>query len=214
MSLFLLLFKLQHSFTTQTQGHGLINTVHVIHSFGMFLESLKHFKKWFFLVVPFHKEAHATMCNVGTGVEDRCISQFPKYLNKCHFLMGNGLYVYKTGNISQEELYLKRIIVNFVKELGYVRVSLLKMRLLRNVSNGLVKCGCWWMLARRRKWRLFLVIFRYFYPSSLIRLSVMLLPLVITISIFNEEWWSNSRTKSGNLTHLCSYRYFKHFGTS
>lgn len=45
---------------------------------------------------------------------------FSKYWNKCHFLKGNGLYVYKEDDLSQEEIYLIRRRTAFVKELGYV----------------------------------------------------------------------------------------------
>lgn len=37
-----------------------------------------------------------------------------------HFLMGNALYVYKEEDLSQEELYQKKWLVSFIKDLGYL----------------------------------------------------------------------------------------------
>lgn len=66
----------------------------VVRSFGIFFGGLQHFKNLLFLVVPLYKEAHATVCTIGTGVENMCIGLFPKYSKKGHFLMENGLYVF------------------------------------------------------------------------------------------------------------------------
>lgn len=81
------LFKVKCSSTAHVRGHGLINLVEVVRSFGTFLERLR-----LFLIFRLRKEAHATV--IRTKEEDRCISMFPKYSNKGHFLMRNGLYVY------------------------------------------------------------------------------------------------------------------------
>lgn len=48
-----------------------------------------------------------------------CTSLFPKYCYKSHFLIGNELHVYKGGNLSHEDLYLKKSTICFIKELGY-----------------------------------------------------------------------------------------------
>lgn len=60
-----------------------------------------------------------TICNIGYGKEGKCIELFPKYWNKGHFLMGNMLYVYEEDVLSQEELYMNKQLMNFVKDLGY-----------------------------------------------------------------------------------------------
>lgn len=74
----------------------------------MFPDSLKHFENWFFLVVPLHKEARATMCTIWNSMGDRRTDLFHKYWNKGHFLKGNGSYVYKEDDLSHEEFYLKK----------------------------------------------------------------------------------------------------------
>lgn len=59
------------------------------------------------------------MCTIGIGVDETCTGLFHKDLNKGHFLMGNGLYVYKEDEFSQEEFYLYIRMGTFIKELGY-----------------------------------------------------------------------------------------------
>lgn len=53
--------------------------------------------------------------------EGKCTKLFPEYWNGGHLLLGNELYVYKGDDISREELYLKKRMVSFVKDLGYPR---------------------------------------------------------------------------------------------
>lgn len=76
------------------QGQGLITLMQITHFLEMFLENPKQFENRFFLVVPLHKKAHAIMCTIRIRMGDKCVDLFHKYLNKDHFLMGNGLYVY------------------------------------------------------------------------------------------------------------------------
>lgn len=54
-------------------------------------------------------------------MENRCIRLFCKFWNQGDFLTGNGLYVYKENDLSPKELYLKKRLTTFIKELGYVR---------------------------------------------------------------------------------------------
>lgn len=58
---------------------------------------------------------------VKNGAGDKCIKLFPKYWNMGPFLMGNRLCIYKRGALSQEEMKLKILLTNFVKNLGYFR---------------------------------------------------------------------------------------------
>lgn len=58
------------------------------------------------------------MCN-DDGAEDKCIHLFPKYWNEVHFLVGNEIYVYKGEDIYQENLYLSKQMISFVKYPGY-----------------------------------------------------------------------------------------------
>lgn len=77
------------------------------------------FEARFFLVSPLHPQTHATVCAIGYKVGGRCTNLFPKYWIEVHFLIGNGLYIYKGDNISQEDLYLKKQMIGFVKDPGY-----------------------------------------------------------------------------------------------
>lgn len=86
----------------------------------MFSLNLKHFENRFFLEVALLKEAHAIIYTIGTMMKDRCTIIFHKYYNICHFLVGNGLDVYEECNLFQEELYLKKRLFSFVKELTHV----------------------------------------------------------------------------------------------
>lgn len=81
-----------------------------------------HFEIWFFLVVPLYKEAHEIMCIIWTKMEDMCSNMFHKYWNKGHFMMRNDMYVYKEGDISLEEIYMKKQLVTFIKELDHIGV--------------------------------------------------------------------------------------------
>lgn len=66
------------------------------------------------------------MCQVILGLrfhDDWCKYDilFSKYRNKYHILMGNKLYVNKEDDMLQEDLYLKKQLVGFVKELCYIK---------------------------------------------------------------------------------------------
>ena len=56
--------------------------------------------------------------------------------------MRNGLYVFKEDNLSQKDLYLKRQLVGFIKELGYPEKLLLNMKLYGSLYNDLSKPAC------------------------------------------------------------------------
>lgn len=111
---------------TQVQGRGLVPLVSIVYGFGDFYENLKHFEDRFFLVTLIHQEAYAVVYDVRDGVE---VSVFPKYWNDSHFLIGNGLYIYKEDDFSQKELYLKKKLMSFAKDLGYTKGLLLRMKL-------------------------------------------------------------------------------------
>lgn len=80
---------------------------------------MKHFENRFFLVAPLYKEAHATVYTIGTRTKEMYTNLFDNYWNQGYFLTWNGLYVYKVSDISQEEIYLKKRITTFFKELSY-----------------------------------------------------------------------------------------------
>lgn len=90
----------------------------VIYCFKIFSENTKHFEIWLFLVFPLYKEARVTLCTIGTKMEDKGTNLFHKYSNKVHFLIGNGSYIFNKIGLSNEEIYLKKWLVTFVKELG------------------------------------------------------------------------------------------------
>lgn len=81
---------------------------------------MKYFKNGFFLIASLHKEAHAIVCTIGTRKKNTCTDLFYTYLNKGHFLTENGSYVYKESDLYQYELYLKKNMPTFIKELGYI----------------------------------------------------------------------------------------------
>lgn len=87
---------------TQVQGRGLVPLVSIVYGFGDFYENLKHFEDRFFLVTLIHQEAYAVVYDVRDGVE---VSVFPKYWNDSHFLIGNGLYIYKEDDFSQRVIF-------------------------------------------------------------------------------------------------------------
>lgn len=68
--------------------------------------------------------------------------------------MGNGCYVYKEDDLFQEDLYLKKRLMGFVKERGAL---LLRMRLHENARNKPLIPVCCWMHVPERKGRLFLI---------------------------------------------------------
>lgn len=99
----------------------MIHLMQDIYSFGDFLECLKNFKNRFFLVTPLHLKAHAMVCMVGNDMRGRCTNLFNKYWNNSHLLMRNELYLYKGDELSEENMYLKKWMMGFVKVLGYPR---------------------------------------------------------------------------------------------
>lgn len=99
----------------------MIHLMQDIRSFGDFLECLKHFKNRFFLVIHLHPEAHGVVCMVGNDMRGRCTNLFNKYWNNGHLVMRNELYVYKRDDVFQENMYLKKWMMGFVKVLGYPR---------------------------------------------------------------------------------------------
>lgn len=60
------------------------------------------------------------VCVVGDEVEEKYVELFPKYWNVSHFLMGNEVYIYKGQDLSHKELYSKKRLTNFVKDMGYL----------------------------------------------------------------------------------------------
>lgn len=62
---------------------------------------------------------HIILWATDDGAEDTCIPLFPKYWNEVHFLVGNEIYVYKGEDIYQENLYLSKQMIGFVKYPGY-----------------------------------------------------------------------------------------------
>lgn len=82
---------------------------------------MKYFKNWFFLIASLHTEAHEIACTIGTRKKNTCTDLFYTYLNQGNFLTENGSYVYKESDLYQYELYLKKKMPTFIKELGYIR---------------------------------------------------------------------------------------------
>lgn len=86
----------------------------------MILDNVKHFENQFFLVSLLHKEDHATLCTIGTETKNKCTILLHKYWNQGNFLTVNGLYACKESYPSHYELYLKKWMTTFIKELSYV----------------------------------------------------------------------------------------------
>lgn len=120
LSLFFHLFKVQHSSANHAQGHDLIILAHVTNYFEAYFDGMKHFENEFSLVTPINEGAHAQVCAIRIRTENRCTNLFPKFLNQGHFLMENGSYIYKESGMSQKEIYLKKRLITFFKELGYI----------------------------------------------------------------------------------------------
>lgn len=72
------------------------------------------------LISPFTKVAHANTCNIDSKSPYQCSDKFSKFWRESHFLADNGFYVYRLYDLSQEEFYIKRKLVAFLEDLGYV----------------------------------------------------------------------------------------------
>lgn len=83
------------------------------------------------------------ICTIRTKTENKCTDLFHKYHKRGNFLSGNGSYVYKESDMSQDELYLKKHMTTFIKELSHVgdvipQNEILKKRLKRLVETRLL----------------------------------------------------------------------------
>lgn len=87
----------------------------------MYYDGIKHFQDRFFFVTPLTEIAHANICIIKANLKYKLTDLFFTLWSQCHFLMGNGSYIYKEEDLSQNELYLKKQLVAFSKELGYVK---------------------------------------------------------------------------------------------
>lgn len=99
---------------------------------------MNHFKDKFFLVTPLHEDSHAKIFVIETELEYRCMNLFCKFLSHGHFLMGNKLYVYKEVDLSQEDLYLKKQLFIFFKELGFLQDEASRKLSKRIIKNRLL----------------------------------------------------------------------------
>lgn len=102
-----------------------------------------------FFVTRLNKDAHAKVSSIGTEIKNRYTGLFWKFWNQCHFLLESELYVYKESDMSHKELYLKKQLVIFFKELGYVGGFSLGMKPQINAWNDLLRTACW----RKPIWR-------------------------------------------------------------
>lgn len=83
------------------------------------LPKLQYFEERLFRVIPIGLEANATVFSNNDRVEQRCAELFPKYWIESKFLMGSNVYVYKEGDLSDEDLYQKKQLMSFIGDLGY-----------------------------------------------------------------------------------------------
>ena len=74
----------------------------------------------YYLVIPFTEVAHPSICEIHFGTPSECSDKFLKFWRQNHFLVKVGTYVYLADDLSQEETYLKRKLVAFWKNLGFV----------------------------------------------------------------------------------------------
>lgn len=146
-----------------------------------------------FSVTRLNKDAHAKVSSIGTEIKNQCTGLFWKFWNQCHFLLENELYVYKESDMWHKELYLKKQLVTFFKELGYVGGFSHWMKPQINAWNDLLRTVCW----QKPIWRKRKVIF----SKPLVSLSSTIIifitcnaldVLIIFICIYNEERGNNS----------------------
>lgn len=81
----------------------------------------KHCEDHLFLFSPLKEEDYVRVCAIKTEPEYRCTYLFYKFWNQYHFWTGYGSYIYKENDFYHEELYLKKQLITFFKELGYAR---------------------------------------------------------------------------------------------
>lgn len=60
------------------------------------------------------------VCIIGTIVDGRYTELFPNYWTKNHFLLGNGVYVYKDEDLTTEDLYHTKWMMSFIIDLVYI----------------------------------------------------------------------------------------------
>lgn len=105
----------------------------------MYSDDMKHFQDRFFMAISLTGTAYAKICGIKIGQEYKCTYLFRKFWSQGHFLMGNELYVYREDDLSQEEIYLKKLLVAFSIELGYVWGVIPQGESSKRQLNGLLK---------------------------------------------------------------------------
>lgn len=119
--LFFNIFKVQCSLTASTRGQGLISPQQYTRMFNVYSDSVKHLKNWLFLVTTLNEESHAEIYSIDPGLPYQCSCIFSKFWHQINFLLDLGSYVYRMDNLSQEDVFLKKWLVSFFEDLGYVR---------------------------------------------------------------------------------------------
>lgn len=80
---------------------------------------MKHLKDQFFLATPINEDGMQRFVPLRLNQNvDSCV-YFVSFGARGLFLTGNGSYIYKENNPSREDLYLKKWLIIYFKELGY-----------------------------------------------------------------------------------------------
>lgn len=106
--------------TNHVHGLGLISFMQILIFFYTYFDSVKHFKDIYFLVIHLKKKAHVKICKIEHMPSYVSANLFCKFWSQSHLLTWNESYVYKEDDIYQEDVFLKRKMVDFYKEVSYV----------------------------------------------------------------------------------------------
>lgn len=81
---------------------------------------MKHFKGQLFIIIPLNESSHIKVYVLEIDPIYKCTNLLCKFWCQGHFLTGNESYVYKKYDMFKKELCLKKRLLAFFKELGYV----------------------------------------------------------------------------------------------